>query len=138
MGYAFSKILLCNSERWTCPTIVCSMVKQFWNVFKFCAKFRYHCIINTQKYRLYAGLAGANKLLSVENVNEMLQEIKGKLHSEADKSKRILSTLKGNLSRIDGNMPQGDPISWTDAFCLYILQFYSWIFLYEEFIMDKN
>lgn len=59
----------------------------------------------------YAGLAGANKLLSVENVNEMLQEIKGKLHSEADKSKRILSTLKGNLSRIDGNMPQGDPIS---------------------------
>ena len=40
----------------------------------------------------------------------MLQEIKGKLHSESDKSKRILSTLKGNLSRIDGNMPQGDPI----------------------------
>ena len=48
----------------------------------------------------YAGLAGANKLLSVENVNEVLQEIKGKLHSEADKSKQILSTLKGNLSRM--------------------------------------
>ena len=48
----------------------------------------------------YAGLAGANKLLSVENVNEMLQEIKGKLHSEADKSKQILSTLKGNLNRM--------------------------------------
>ena len=48
----------------------------------------------------YAGLAGANIMLSVENVNEVLQEIKGKLHSEADKSKQILRTLKGNLSRM--------------------------------------
>ena len=45
-------------------------------------------------------MAGANKLLSAENVNEMLQEIKGKLDSEADKSKQILSTLKGNLNRM--------------------------------------
>ena len=33
-------------------TVVCGMVKQFWNIFKFCAKFRYHRIINTKKYRL--------------------------------------------------------------------------------------
>jgi len=27
--------------------IVCSMVKQFWNIFKFYTKFGYHCIIDT-------------------------------------------------------------------------------------------
>ena len=48
----------------------------------------------------YVEFAGANKLLSIENVDEILQEIKGKLHSEADKSKQIMSTLKGNLSRM--------------------------------------
>ena len=32
--------------------VVCGMAKQFWNIFKFCAKFGYHRIIHAQKYWL--------------------------------------------------------------------------------------